>query len=64
VERVYLDPRIVIFLFQHCWGGREVYVFFKWKPATNPFGFVLRIENSGDVAQAVDIFCQSILRNV
>jgi hypothetical protein len=38
---------LFIFLFITRRGGGEVLRFFKWKPATNSFGFVLRIENRG-----------------
>jgi hypothetical protein len=30
--------------------------FFEWKPAINPFAFVLRIENSGDIERQLTHF--------
>src|SRR5476649_1015006 len=59
-RRDYLDS-VLDFFFSTALGRTWCLRFFKWKPATNPFAFVLRIENSGDVAQQLTHFVTSFL---
>jgi hypothetical protein len=51
----YLDSRWALSFLQHS-GRVHPLRFFEWKPAINPFAFVLRIENSGDIERRLTHF--------